>query len=108
MKKILLILPIILAGCSKSESDLRIAVRTDCKYEKVAEQEYSVAKAYVLYNTDGTKDRDWEYRGFVGAASHEYICFDDFAIGQGCPESIMKKVSDMHEGGNVYCTIESQ
>jgi hypothetical protein len=101
MKKLLLVFPSVLAACSGS--GLRIAVRTDCRHEKVAEQEYGVSKAYALYNTDGTKDGEWWESGIVGAASHEYVCFDDFAIEEGCPENVMEKISDMHGGAEVHC-----
>jgi hypothetical protein len=101
MKKLFLVLPIVLAACSKS--NLRIAVRTDCKYEKVAEQEYGVVKVYALYNMNGTKEGEWKERGFVGAASHEYICFDDFAIEAGCPRIAVKGISGMHGGVKAYC-----
>ena len=106
MKKPLLVFPIVLAACS--ESNLRIIVRTDCKYEKVAEQEYDVVKTYALYNTDGTKSGEWKYRGFVGAASHEYICFDDFPMEAGCPEKTIKKISDMHGGAEAYCITKPE
>ena len=106
MQKLLLILPIVLVGCT--ESDLRIAVQTNCTYEKVAEYEYDVVRTYFLYNTNGTKDREWNLKGIIAAASHEYICFDDFAIEDGCSKSVMKKISGIHGGAEVYCIAKPE
>jgi hypothetical protein len=96
-----LLLPLILAACSRNAP--RVAVRTDCRYEEVAAREYDVVKKYALYYVDGTMDGEWDERSFVGAASREYVCFDDFAVRDGCPESVMKKASGLHGGAAAYC-----
>jgi len=116
MKRLFLALSLIFAACAaRLESNLRIAVGTSCKYEKVEEiisdnkvlgHVYEVVKTYALYNLDGTKDMERETRGSVGAASHDSICFDDFAIEKGCPKNIMEKVSEMHGGAEVYCIMD--
>jgi hypothetical protein len=76
--------------------------------KQLPKNECLVARRYSLYDVNGKKEREVEYKSNILAALHEYICFDDFSAKAGCPESVMKKVSDMHEGRKTYCILRSE
>jgi len=111
MKKSLLILSIVLAGCM--EQKLHIAVQTDCTYKRLqsafAEEnanEFDVSKTYVLYNLDGSKDYEWKERTLVSASPNENLCSEEIITWQGCSESVMRQISSLHNNAKVYCTTD--
>ncbi|MDR3208589.1 MAG: hypothetical protein LBT45_01950 [Rickettsiales bacterium] len=103
MKKCLHALVVLTACSASEEAKIRIAVRTDCQYRETGRQEYGVAKTYLLYNPNGSIDKELEVRNFVGAASPEYICSDDFAVKQSCSERTMREISEKHGGMETFC-----
>ena len=111
MKKSLLILSIVLAGCV--EQKLHIVVQTDCSYKRLQSafnednaNEFDVSKSYAIYNIDGSKDNDWNEKTIVSAGPNENLCLEDFVVWQGCPENVMKQISDIHNNAKVYCTTD--
>ena len=111
MRKKLLILSIVLAGCAQQK--LHIAVQTDCSYKRLQSavyeettSEFDVSKSYALYNIDGTKDYDWNEKNIVAATANENLCLDEFVVWQGCPENVMRQISGLHNNAKVFCTTD--
>lgn len=104
-RRILLLSLLLFPTAIWSSPNIRIAVLVDCNYEEISDQEYNVTKTHIFYNIDGTKDTEITTHHYVGAANDisEYICFDDFVTEPGCPENVMGKISNQHNGTTVYC-----